>query len=213
MPNHAAANRLSHAGVNAAPRRLLTAALMAYGDKTPRCQRAWILPHTVEGSQVDDAALIPKDPRRPPASQQTYSQVVEKGSRCGVAIRANRIDLDATTVVPDNGQIVFENPHWTVRRATVHIIEERRGTPGRPVSFAKPPMAQRGICCLKSQTLVSTTPHSSCRNVETEESRIGIAPGPAHPHAAGFVFLQVDTAVTLERGSDGTDLRWQRLHS
>ena len=32
-------------------------------------------------------------------------------------------DVDATIVVPDRGRIVFENPHWTLRRVILHIIE------------------------------------------------------------------------------------------
>jgi hypothetical protein len=33
-------------------------------------------------------------------------------------------DLDATIVVPDHLQALYENPHWTVRWALLHIIEE-----------------------------------------------------------------------------------------
>jgi len=33
-------------------------------------------------------------------------------------------DLDATVVVPDHLQALYENPHWTVRWVLLHIIEE-----------------------------------------------------------------------------------------
>ena len=102
-------------------------------------------PPTLKIAQVDVAALIPKDPGAPPASQQTYRQVVGKESRCRPATRAGQIDVDATIVVPGRGRIVFENPHWTLRRVILHIIGGRHGTSGSPTTFANPPMAQRCI--------------------------------------------------------------------
>lgn len=35
-----------------------------------------------------------------------------------------RPDLDATIVVPDYIQAIYEDPHWTVRWVLLHIIDE-----------------------------------------------------------------------------------------
>jgi hypothetical protein len=42
-----------------------------------------------------------------------------------------KADLDATIVVPDHIQAIFEDPHWTVRWVLLHIIEEMARHAGR----------------------------------------------------------------------------------
>jgi Protein of unknown function (DUF664) len=70
--------------------------------------------------------MLRRYPRRTPVLRRHRSKHTGKSLKREVDVSCNscgRIDLDATIVLPDRRQIVFENPNWTVRRAFLHIIE------------------------------------------------------------------------------------------
>ena len=92
---------------------------------------AWTLP-------VTSGDLRPDDPRSllgmmADLADQQIVQDDESLDRLLAAYRAQNAetlkvfteaDLDATIVVPDHIQALYEDPHWTVRWVLLHIIEE-----------------------------------------------------------------------------------------
>jgi hypothetical protein len=160
---------------------------------------------------IDVAALIPKDPPRTPASQQTYRQAVEKGSRCVLRL------------VPDGS--TSTRPLLYQTAAGLSSKSELDSAPGDPAHHRGDGRARRArrhlsrinrwrntVSATRSpKRLVSRATHSSRQRVNVDDPRTGIAEGPADLRAAGCVFLQLDVPVTLEYSGDGIDRRRLRF--
>jgi hypothetical protein len=139
MPNHAAANRLSHTDFNTTQHQRPRSARsheraqvarddevivpgVVRDDRTAQCQRAWILPHIEDSPR----SMLRRLSRRTPAHRRHRSKHTGKSLKREVDVSCDsrrtdrpRRDHCCTRPPPD----CLRNPNWTMCRAILHIIE------------------------------------------------------------------------------------------